>query len=559
MHDTLPPWFTADTERFMRSGGAYLQGGQHINDRIRQVAKAVKDNLPPNAPADIENRVYEVLWRGWCSLSTPIWTNFGNDRGLPISCYNSHWRDEVSSLLGDTHAEIAMMTKSGGGTSGYYGDVGPRGRPIQGGANGTSSGTIPFATHHQSLVRTCSQGNTRRGNYAGYWPVEHGDIDEVLGIRGDGHPIQDIHFGITFGDRWLSEMEAGDQKKRGTWAKVLNARRKTGEPYIMFRDTVNNELPVWYKDKGLKCNSSNLCVETTPVSNDIWSYVCCLLSANVSKFDEWSSRPDAVEAMVYILDAVLTEFISKAKTIPFMEKAVRYAEDHRSIGIGWLGWHDYLQSKMVAFDSNEARRLNLKVARFIHQHTVTASQRMARDFGEPAVCKGYGRRHALLQAIAPTKSTSFILGQTSEGVELRQSNYVIEDKAKGKFTFRNPHLNRVLSEKGVDVEAAWREILLAGGSVQKLTCLSDHEKLVFRTFVEVPQIAVIQQASQRQPYIDQMQSLNVMIHPDVPAKDVNRLYLEAWKSGVKSLYYQHNDNSAQLYAREILSCAACEA
>lgn len=559
MYDTPPPWFTADTERFMRSGGAYLQGTTHINDRIRQVARAVKENLPPSAPPDIEGRVYEVLWKGWCSLSTPIWTNFGNDRGLPISCYNSHFCDTIESLLGSTHAEIGMMTKAGGGTSGYYGDVRPRGSPIQGGANGTSFGSVHFAAHHQSLIRTCSQGNTRRGNYAAYWPVEHGDIEEVLGIRGDGHPIQDIHFGLTFGDDWLREMKGGDQKKRQVWAKVLSARRKTGEPYLMFRDTVNRTLPPWYRDKGLVCNSSNLCAETTPVSNDIWSYVCCLLSSNVSKFDEWGERPDAVETMVYILDAVLTEFVRKAKSIPFMERAVRYAEDHRSIGIGWLGWHDYLQSKLVPFDSPEAMRLNLKVAKFLHRHTVAASERMARDFGEPAVCKGYGRRHALLQAIAPTKSTSFILGQTSEGIELRQSNYVIEDKAKGKFTFRNPHLDRVLSGKGVDVEAEWRKVLLAGGSVQKLDCLTAHEKLVFRTFVEVPQIAVVQQAAQRQPYIDQMQSLNVMIHPDVPARDVNALYLTAWESGVKSFYYQHNDNSAQLYAREILSCQACEA
>lgn len=559
MHDAVPPWFTADTERFMRSGGAYLSGTTHINDRIRQVSRAVKDNLPANAPADIEGRVYEAIWRGWCSLSTPVWTNFGNDRGLPISCYSSYWRDEISSLLGDTRAEVAMMTKNGGGTSGYYGDVGPRGRLIQGGANGTSSGTIPFAVDHQSLIRTCSQGNTRRGNYAGYWPVEHGDIDEVLGIRGDGHPIQDIHFGITLGDDWLKAMVAGDPAKRAVWAKVLNARRKTGEPYLMFRDTVNRTLPPWYADRGYRCVMSNLCSEVLPIVNERWSFVCCLLSANISKFDELCGRPDAVETMVYILDAVLTEFVRKAKTIPFMEKAVRYAEEHRSIGIGWLGWHDYLQSKMVAFDSPEAMRLNLSVSKFLHRHTAAASERMAREFGEPAVCKGYGRRHALLQAIAPTKSTSFILGQTSEGIEPRQSNYVIEDKAKGKFTFRNPHLAGIINRREVDPEVAWREILRAGGSVQKLDFLTDHEKEVFRTFVEIPQIAVVQQASQRQPYIDQMQSLNVMIHPDVPARDVNKLYLTAWELGVKSFYYQHNDNACQMYARDILSCSSCEA
>lgn len=554
-----PWWFTAETERFMRSGESYLRNDQTVTDRIRQVAKAVKDNLPPNAPADIEGRVFEALWNGWCSLSTPIWTNFGTDRGLPISCYNSHWRDEIGSLLGDTHAEVAMMTKCGGGTSGYYGDVRPRGTPIQGGANGTSFGSVHFAAHHQSLIRTCSQGSTRRGNYAAYWPVEHGDIDEVLGIRGDGHPIQDIHVGITFGDDWLNDMVAGDVKKRQTWAKYLNARRKTGEPYAVFRDTVNRTLPRWYADKGYLCNCSNLCSEVLPISNDIWSFVCCLLSANVAKYPEYKDRPDVVETIVYILDAVLTEFIRKAKAIPFMEKAVRYAEDHRSIGIGWLGWHDLLQSKMLPFDSPEAYRLNVEVARFIHTHSVAASERMAREMGEPAVCKGYGRRHALLHAIAPTKSTSFILGQTSEGIEPRQSNVVIEDKAKGKFTWWNPRLLALLAEKGVDVDAAKKQILVAGGSVQKLDCLDSHEKAVFRTFVEIPQIAVVQQAAQRQPYIDQMQSLNIMIHPSVPARDVNHLMLEGWRMGVKSFYYQHNDSACQLYARDILSCQACEA
>lgn len=558
MTDATPPWFTADTERFMRSGNSYLTAGQHINDRIRQVAAAVRSNLGPNAPAGVESRVFEVLWNGWCSLSTPIWTNFGTDRGLPISCYNSHFSDTIDSLLGSTHAEIAVMTKAGGGTSGYYGDVRPRGSLIQGGANGTSFGSVHFAAHHQSLIRTCSQGSTRRGNYVGYWPIEHGDIDEVLGIRGDGHPIQDIHVGVTVGDDWLKAMIAGDAAKRGTWAKLLNARRKTGEPYIMFRDTVNRTLPRWYTDKGLTCRSSNLCIETKPVSNDIWSYVCALLSANVAKYDEWKDRPDVLETMVFILDAVLTEFIRKAKTMPFMDRAVRYAEQHRSIGIGWLGWHDLLQSKMLSFDSSEAMRLNAEVARTINRGTVAASERMAAVFGEPDVCQGYGRRHALLHAIAPTKSTSFILGQTSEGIEPRQSNYVIEDKAKGKFTFRNPHLTRLLETKGGDVEAAWRQILLTGGSVQNLDCLTDHEKRVFRTFVEIPQIAVVQQAAQRQPYIDQMQSLNVMIHPDVLAKDVNKLILNGWETGVQSFYYQHSDNSAQLFAREILSCASCE-
>ena len=551
-------WFTPASEQLMRADDSYLVAGEGLRERVRAIVGEAARRLGPAAPAGFAGRFEEGVARGWCSFSTPVWCNFGTDRGLPISCYNTYASDTTEALLGDVHGELAMMSKNGGGTSLYMGHVRGRGAPIKGGRNGTSFGTVHFATHYQSLLQTASQGGVRRGKCAVFWDIEHPDIDEALGIRGDGHPIQHLHFGVCVGDAWLEAMVAGDPDKRAVWAKVLNARRKHGEPYLVFRDTVNRARPQWYKDQNLVVRSSNLCNETTPTSDESESFVCCLSSLNVRHFDEWKGT-DFPGLMVYFLDAVISEFVEKARRIPYMGRAVRYAERHRSLGIGQFGWHDLLQSKMLPFDSPEAFRLNAEVARLIQAKTVAASERMAKDYGEPEVTRGYGRRHALLQAIAPTKTSAFIHGQSSEANEPRQSNYVIEDKAKGKFTFRNPYLHAVLTGKGVDVEAEWRKVLLAGGSVQGLDCLDAHEKAVFRTFVEIPQMAIIKQAAQRQQFVDQGQSLNLLIHKDVPAKDLNALVLEAWRSGIKGLYYNHNENAAQVFARDILSCTACEA
>lgn len=548
-------WYNDNSDTFMRRDGSYLMEGQTVDERVSLVCREAERRLKKPGFAE---KFRSYFRRGWYSFSTPIWTNFGTDRGLPISCYTSHCSDSIASILCDTHAEIATMTKMGGGTAVYAGDVRGRGSPIQGGKNGHSSGSVHFAGHYQSLLDTCSQGLTRRGNCAFYWPIDHPDIMEVLRIRQEGHPIQRLHTGVCVKDVWLEDMAAGDKKKREVWAALIEARRNTGEPYVLFTDTVNNALPKWYKDQGLVVKMSNLCCEVVSTANDDESFVCDLSSLNDLYFDDWKDT-DAPELMVYFLDAVMDEFIEKASGIKHMERAVRYANRHRSMGIGRFGWHHYLQSKMVPFESAEAMKLNAEISRVIQKKTVAASVEMAKEYGEPEVTKGYGVRHALLQAIAPTTSSAFIIGQASESVEPQLANCEIKDLAKGKFTVINPFFLKTLKSHGKDDRATLDSVFSRGGSAQHLGFLSDHEKAVFKTLPEISQTDVVNQAASRQRFIDQGQSLNLWIHPSTPVKDINALMLHGWKSGVKSFYYQKGQNAAQAFQRSVLNCTACEA
>jgi ribonucleoside-diphosphate reductase alpha chain len=547
-------WYTPDTDVFMKRDGSYLLPGQTIDDRVSLICEEAGRRL---RRPDFAARFKSYFQRGWYSFSTPIWANFGTNRGLPISCYNSYISDSIDSILGKTHSEVAMMTKMGGGTSAYFGDIRGRGSPIQNGLNGQSFGSVHFAEHYQSLIKTCSQGNTRRGNFAAYWPIDHPDILDVLRIKQEGHPIQHIYSGLCVPDDWLTAMIAGDVKKREIWAEVIRTRQNTGIPYLLFIDTVNKARPAWYKDQGLMIRSSNLCSEVTPTSDEEESFVCDLSSMNILHYEEWK-RTDAPAMLVYFLDAVMSEFIEKASNVPYMERAVRYARRHRSLGIGWFGWHHFLQSKKVPFESWKAKQLNAEVARTIHEQTVAASREMAPDYGEPEVTKGYGRRHALLQAIAPTTSSSFIIGQASESIEPLLGNYEIKDLAKGKFTVINPFLLQLLNAYGKNTPGVLDSILQHAGSVQHLSFLNDDEKKLFRTFPEISQLEVVQQAAQRQAFIDQSQSLNVFLTPEVPTKEINQLLLEGWRSGVKSFYYNKGINAAQQFTRSILTCSSCE-
>lgn len=910
-------WYNELSRSFLEKD--YLLPGQTLDERVNIICQRAEATL---GIKDFAARFKANIQRGWYSLSTPIWSNFGTERGLPISCFSSYIDDTMASIL-ETHAEVGMMTKLGGGTSAYFGDLRGRGDPISN--NGASSGSVHFMQLFDSLINVVSQGSTRRGNFAAYLPIDHKDIEEFLRIRSEGHPIQDISFGVCVPDYWLNSMIEGDEAKRKIWARVLEVRAHTGYPYIFFTDNVNNGKPEVYKDKEMTIHSSNLCVtgdqlvvtskgmkrvkdlydsgedlvlfdgdksvnaspmklieKDVPIyqvttfsgrkhkmtsyhkikttegmieaSNlkvgdrvylqrnqglfgslhdpkrafllglyqgdgtqtdklvflDVWendfdlldsieqsvaeiyekenwtqyavtmqngksftrpaviptfhpespsqngvekrrlqstklkqwgfakgsvpqwvwdsdqetqgnylkglyfadgtvyvsksqgqqiqlslasidkkfleeiqimlsnhgintsiydlkkagfemmpdgkggqklypcqdcyrlcisnktdalkfesltgfltrkkvyvedreyrdnrkktdeivkieildnedvycttvdsgehvwvcnsfitsncsevclptnlneSFVCDLGSMNVIHFDEWKNT-DAVELLTFFLDAVMTEFIDKAEQIPFMERAVRFAKRHRALGIGWIGWHSYLQSKMIAWESMEAKYTNIEVAKTIKDQAYKASAKLAKLFGEPLVLMGYGRRNTTLLAIAPTKSSSFILGQASEGIEPYKTNYDVKDLQKGKFSIKNKYLEQLLESKGLNTAAVWSDILHHGGSVQHMNELSPTEKAVFKTFAEISPKEIIIQAAQRQRHIDQSQSLNLMIHPEVPIKDVNALILEAWRLGVKTLYYQFSVNAAQQFSRNILNCSSCEA
>ncbi|MBB1557706.1 MAG: ribonucleoside-diphosphate reductase subunit alpha [candidate division SR1 bacterium] len=551
-----------NSRKFLANG--YLQEGVSPEERILAIAKNAEEILKKPGFAE---KFYDYMARGFYSLASPVWSNFGLERGLPISCFGSYIADDMGDIL-YAQAEAGMMSKYGGGTSGYFGALRSRGTPIKN--NGVSSGAVHFMELFETIIDVVSQGNVRRGSFAPYLPIEHPDISEFLDIGSEGNPIQKLTHGVTVGDQWLQEMIDGDQEKRAIWAKLLQRRGEMGYPYIFFSDTVNNNTVDVYKDKNLKIYASNLCSEIMLPANEDWSFVCCLSSINLAHYDEWKDT-DAVETLVYFLDAVMTEFIQKLEKLrdsdqrddqlafDFMKKAYAFAKSNRAIGLGVLGWHSLLQSKMFSFEGFQARKLNKEIFELIQKRSYAASEALAQEYGEPEMLKGYGRRNTTLNAIAPTTSSAFILGQVSQSIEPYMSNCYVKDVAKLKVTIKNPYLEKLLEEKGQNTREIWLSIRDHDGSVQHLDFLTQEEKDVFKTFCEIDQMAIIYQAADRQQFTDQSQSLNVMISPKTPAKEVNYLYIQAWKLGIKTLYYQHSMNAAQQFSKKIISCSGCEA
>jgi ribonucleoside-diphosphate reductase alpha chain len=542
-------WLNDDSRKFLERG--YLTEGVTAEERILQIAKTAEKDLGIRGFA---KRFEDYMSYGWYSLSSPIWANYGIERGLPISCFGSYIDDTLEAIL-TKQAEVGMMTKMGGGTSGYFGDLRKRGAEISSG--GKSNGPVHFMELFESVTNVVSQANVRRGSFAAYMPIEHKDILEFLQIRDDGNEIQNLSIGVTISDKWMKSMIDGDKEKRKVWGKVIKKRFESGYPYIFFSDTMNDNAPDVYQDKGMKIHASNLCSEIALHSNNEESFVCNLSSMNVLHYDQWKGT-DAVETLTYFLDAVMSEFIRKTENIPFMECARNFAIRQRALGIGVLGWHSYLQSKMIAFESFEAKQLNSEIFSYIKSESHEASVQLAERYGEPELLSGYGRRNVTTMAVAPTTSSSFILGQVSPSVEPLNSNYFVKDLAKGKFTFKNPYLEKLLEGYGKNDRPTWKSILTNGGSVQHLDFLTEDEKDVFKTFGEISQKEIIIQAAIRQKSIDQAQSINLMIHPKTPAKDVNQLLIFAWEQGVKTLYYHRGTNPAQDLARNLLNCSSCE-
>jgi ribonucleoside-diphosphate reductase alpha chain len=542
-------WLNADSRKFLARG--YLLEGETAEQRIKDIAKTAEEYLGIKGFA---HKFEEYMHKGFYSLASPIWANFGRKRGLPISCFGSYVDDDMDAILYKI-SEVGTMSKAGGGTSGFFGAIRHRGAKISSG--GESTGVHHQLTVFESLTDYISQGNVRRGSFAAYLPIDHKDIEEFLNIRKEGDTIQNLSIGVCIDDKWFKEMVDGDKEKRRIWGKVIQKRFESGYPYIFFTDNANKQAPEVYKDKNLKIHHSNLCTEIMLSNGPDESFVCDLSSLNFEKWDEWKDT-DAVETLVYFLDSVMTEFIEKTEKMKFMAHPRNFAINQRALGIGALGWHTYLQSNMIAFESMEAKLLNNRIWKFVRARADEASEKLATLLGEPPLLKGYKRRNVTTLAVAPTTSSSFILGQASPSVEPLNSNYFVKDLAKGKFTYKNPYLEALLEKKHKNTEAVWKSILVKGGSVQHLDFLSQEEKDVFKTFGEISQKEIVIQASARQKYIDQGQSLNLMIPPNTKPKDVNDLLIFAWENGIKSLYYQRSANPAQELARSILTCASCE-
>lgn len=542
-------WLNTDSQTFLKKD--YLLPEETPLQRIQDIAQAAEKYLKIKGFAD---KFEDYMSRGFYSLASPVWANFGRKRGLPISCNGVYIEDTMDSIL-QKNAEVGMQCKNAAGTSGYFGSLRERGASISSGSS--SFGPVHFMEMFDKTASIVSQGGVRRGSFAAYLPVEHPDIKEFLRIRGEGHSIQEMSFGVTVTDEWMNSMISGDAEKRGIWAQVLKKRSESGYPYIFFTDNANNNAPEVYKDKNKKIYASNLCAEISLSSSADESFVCCLSSLNLIHWDEIKTT-DAIETLTHFLDAVMEEYIQKTKDIPFMESSHNFAKRQRAIGVGVLGWHSFLQSKMIAFESMEAKMLNGEIFQTMKERTYKASEELAKSLGEPELLKGYGRRNTTTMAIAPTTSSSFILGQVSPSIEPLNSNYFVKNLAKGKFTYRNPYLADLLEKHEKNTPEVWKSILVKGGSVQHLDFLSTEEKDVFKTFGEISQKEIVIQAAQRQKYIDQGQSLNLMIPPKTSPKEINSLLIFGWEQGVKSFYYQRSANPAQELARSILTCASCE-
>lgn len=555
MTETKLWWFNEESEQVLNRG--YLLKGETVEGAIDRVTTAAAKRI---FRPEMKIRFKELIEKGWMSWSSPVWANMGTKRGLPISCFNVHVPDSIDGIT-DKLGEVIAQTKLGGGTSGYFGELRGRGTAIT--DNGQSSGAVSFMKLFDTTMDVVSQGSTRRGSFASYLDIDHPDIEEFLTIKEIGSPIQNLFTGVCVPDYWMQEMIDGDADKRTIWAKVLESRAQKGLPYIFFTDNVNRQKPDIYKELELPINASNLCSEIALPSTDDESFVCCLASMNLELYDEWKDT-DAVRVAIYFLDAVMSEFIEKTKDSHYLKAAHTFAKRHRALGLGVMGWHSYLQKNNIPFGDmlNIGRTKNIFSK--IKSEAYKASEELGEIYGNAPIFEEVDgarvkpRRNTTLMAIAPTTSSSSILGQVSAGIEPFSSNFFKAGLAKGNFIRKNRYLEQLLESKDLNKESTWRQIMLEHGSVQNIEGLTAEEKEVFKTFKEISQMDIILQAAARQEFIDQSQSLNLNIPSEVPVKEVNNLFITAWREGVKTLYYQRSSSVSKELLTNIMVCNSCE-
>ncbi len=545
------------------SGLITLQNGYLLpNETPRQMYTRVSKSAASYYKDSIkwEEKFFDAIWKNWLCPATPVLSNTGTKRGLNISCNSIHLGDSIDSIFMKNH-ELAMLSKNGAGVGCYLGDIRARGHSIVG--NGKSEGIIPWCKVLDSTTVAVSQGGVRRAAAAVYLPIDHGDASEFFLLR---KPVGDINrrtlnlnHGICITDEWMKSMLSGDKEKRLLWQELLKNRVESGEPYIFFTDNVNNANPACYKDKNLTVKTSNICTEIFLYTDLNHSFVCCLSSLNLVRWNEWKNT-DLVETAVRFLDAVLSEYIEKTENIPGLECARRSAITGRAIGIGVLGWHTLLQNNMIPFDSFEAMSLNAEIFRTIKEKSDKETRVLAQELGEPEWCKGHGIRNTHLVALAPTVSNATISGGHSPSIEPIAANIFSQKSAKGTFIRKNPTLEALLETKKQNTVETWKSINEFGGSVQHLSCLNDHEKAVFLTAREINQHAIIKQAAQRQKWIDQGQSINLFFASNANPKYIHEVHLAAWESGLKSLYYFRSEGvlKGDMASRTKEECAACE-
>lgn len=542
-------WVNKVSESYFEEG--YVPKGTTYKKHLHNIAEKAAKIL---GREDFTEKFYENISKGWYLLPTPNWTSFLTDDESGISCFNSYCDDSINGIM-YTASEIGKMSQIGGGTSIYLGDVRGRGAKIRGG--GKSSGAVSFLPLFQEVTNVVSQ-KSRRGYVNITLPIEHPDVEEFLLIRTDGYPVQKIAYTVSITDEFMERVEKGDTKALKLMSKVIENRFNQGFPFISFVDTQNRNTVDVYKDLEMKILSNNLCQEIALPSNKDESFVCNILAMNALYFDEWKDT-DAVELAVYFMDAVLTDFITKMEKELLMRRAVEFARNHRALGIGCSNYHYYLQSKKVAFESEEARELNIELFKTIQEQAWAASEKMAVEYGKPPLLKGnkYKRRHTTLTAVAPNTSSQAIVGLGSCSIEPLMNNFYVKKLAKDKPEVKNVFLEQLLEDLGKNTDNIWTKILIEEGSVKNLEFLTEHEKDIFKTFKEINQKEIVKQAADRQKYIDQSQSLNLALSSQATDGDSFELIYDSWRSGVKTLYYQINF-SAAMELNSKMSCESCE-
>ena len=543
-------WYNEITDTFMKRG--YLREGQTIEEKIKEIAEHSENILKKDGFA---KRLEEYLKKGYYIVPTPVWKNFNStSTESAISCFGTYIDDSVESVLLKA-GEVGTQNKIGGGSSGYFGGVRHRGAAIKGG--GESNGSVSMMEIFETISNVISQPN-RRGHFSATQDIEHFDSEEFLRLRSEGHPIQELSFSVSIGDNFMNSLLKGDFESVSKMQKIVKCRFETGFPYIFFKDTVNRNTVEVYRENKNTIWHSNMCHEISLPNTVDETFVCNLLGMNIEKFDEWKDT-DAIEVGIYFMDSMLTDFIDKNKDSFFMKPAVRFAERHRAMGMGASGYHNYLQANNIAFESLEAKFTNSTIFKTIKEGAYKASEKMAKEYGKPEMLSEdkYNRRHTTLLAVAPNTSSSFIMEQQSQSIEPHVSNYYIKDVAKSRITVKNKYLEKLLIELGKNTEDVWSSIMKKGGSVQHLDFLDEHQKKVFKTFGEISQLEILIQASGRQKFIDQSQSLNLMIPSNATPEDVTYLIIKAWRLGIKTLYYQLNVSAVQEFGKSISECESC--
>jgi|TARA_R110000822_G_scaffold105254_1_gene232767 ribonucleoside-diphosphate reductase alpha chain len=561
--EDYPNWGNTDVYKKTIAGGYLLQGESPKEAYIR-VSKTVARRLYKPELADT---FFEYIWNGWLCLASPVLSNTGTDRGLPISCFGIDVADSIADI-GSKNLEMMLLAKHGGGVGIGINQIRHAGSKITG--NGTSDGVVPFCKIYDSTILATNQGSVRRGAASLNLNIEHGDFLDWLEIRepkGDvNRQSLNIHQCAIVGDKFMRRLEVGDKEARNKWSKLIQKRKATGEPYILFKGNTNKANPTAYKQNSLKVHMTNICSEIALHTDESHSFVCCLSSLNLTKYDEWKDT-NLIYDSIWFLDGVMEEFIHRAKGLRGFENSVRSAQKGRALGLGVLGWHTYLQEKGIPFEGLLSQYETRRIFSQIKIESDRASRNLAETYGEPLWCVGTGMRNTHTRAIAPTVSNSKLSGNISPGIEPWAANVFTEQSAKGTFIRKNPTLIKFLRKHKINTEKIWDKILKDGGSVQDikeldgLTFNNDiPAKEVFKTFKEINQLELVNQAGIRQQYIDQAVSLNLAFPSEASPKWINKVHMDAWKKGIKTLYYMRTESvlrgdiAANAMDEECLSC-----